>query len=71
MTLWSNTTGIWEHEGNVFSSVLKWSVLCSDKTWVFDQSERTPGPIYMTITVKMTNNIHENEIKLSLMVFKT
>ena len=24
-------------------------VLCSDKTWVFDQSERVQGPIYILI----------------------
>ena len=51
-----------------FSSVLKWlecntrlrrktikhAFLYSDKTWVFDQSERTQGPIYMLAYHKET-----------------
>lgn len=27
-------------------------VLCSEKTWIFDQSERTLGPIYILIRYK-------------------
>ena len=55
---------IWEHEGNentsrrrVFSTFIDWPdiktrffyVLYSDKTWVFDQSQRAQGPIYILI----------------------
>ena len=50
--LWQHTTDIWEHERNVentrrkrvFSTFLE---LYSNKTWIFDQSERALGPIYI------------------------
>ena len=34
------------------SNVYTMSVVCSDKTWVFDQSKRARGPIYIIISFK-------------------
>ena len=49
---------------------MKHAFLClySDKTWVFDQSERAQGPIYiLKSNMKMSNNPVKYEVLIKLL----